>query len=175
MFRNRRKLCSQYKCLVSVCLLSPRTFLILSLCSHCEALANLCNSASLFVLWLQSPLLYITCLNSKPSKHRIWLTTLSPLLFLSELFHQTTIYRTGQPMAWIDCLWFKSKPRPISCGCVCSPIPVQLLIETYLLARSSENGKHTEAGVAKSNLYPILKYLVLCLIFLLYIMLKWEE
>ena len=47
MFRNRKKLCSQYKYLVSGCLLSPRTFLTLSLCSHYKALTNLCNSGSL--------------------------------------------------------------------------------------------------------------------------------
>lgn len=50
---------------VSGCLLNPRIFLILSLCSHWKVLTNPCNSSSLCVLWLQPPLLYVTCLKFK--------------------------------------------------------------------------------------------------------------
>lgn len=40
---------------------------------------------------------------------------------------------------------------------MCPLIPAQLLIETLLLKRSSENGKNTKVGAAKINLYPVLK------------------
>lgn len=156
---------------VSGSLLSPRTFLILSVLSL-QALTNLCNSGSLCVLWLESPLLYITCLNSKPSKHRIWLTTLVTITLFVRTFPPDHFIQNW-PTYGSDRLPLVQKQTQTNQLWLCMFSNSSSWRHTSL--RSSESGKHTVAGVAKSNLYPILKYSPLCLIFLLYIMLKWGE